>query len=263
MKSNTKHHPLLAIIFALLISITACKTDSIKPVSTTNPRPRLAKIEMSAYYYVDLGYNNDQLLDHYRLVNDNYTSEANFTYNSAKKTIAGTIDGFQMTFVYNGDQLDKIEYRVPGNTAVDHYTKFSYQNGLVGQAITYILQAGQQTPAIKMLYTYEANGDMKTSAFYFLDQLPDHYALVERTEYEYDTKANPIQAASEVIYALSLPKSAHNIKKSILYNGNDQLNETHSYSLNYNDIGMPVTGVENVTYPNSPGINRNIRYTYQ
>jgi hypothetical protein len=62
---------------------------------------------------------------------------------------------------------------------------------------------------------------------------------------------------------LYLNKSAHNIKKITTYDASGSLEETKSYSLNYNKFGQPTTGVENTTYPDGPGTNRSLLYSYQ
>lgn len=261
----------LVLFFAFSLGLSACKktvTTDIQPDPGTpnQPQGKLVRMEMSANNYMVLGYETTSgLLNHFRLVNDNYTSDAHFGYNAAKKPTNGVIDAFELNFVYADGVLDKIEYTAatPNPQMADHYQKFSYTNGRVSQVTDYFKVGANLVPGGKHVYTYYANGDVKTEVYLYLVNLPDHFEQIARTEYEYDDKVNPLQPADEILYALYLPKAAHNIKKAIVYDASDHLDETRSYSLNYNIAGLPTTGVESTTYPNSPAINKNVKYFYQ
>jgi hypothetical protein len=263
----TKRHFAL-LLLALAISFTACKKDNENRIITdppTNVYPRLVKLEQNANNYISLGYTTDGYLNKFKLVNDYLTTETHFAYNDAKKPISGTADGFDIAFIYNGTLLDKITYTAatPNPLKAESYLKFTYVNGRVSQTVSYNKVGANYTPGAKHVYEYYANGDVKTETYYFLITLPDHYEQIQRSEYEYDDKVNAIQIPDEITYALFLNKSAHNIKKLTSYDASDGLDETKSYALNYNSLGLPTTGVENTTYPNSPAINRNLTYSYQ
>jgi hypothetical protein len=264
----SKRHVAL-LLLAVATIVTACKKEDdektiiIDPPFTT--RPLLTKLEQDTHNYVSLGYTADGYINKFKLVNDYLTSETHFGYNDAKKPISGTDDGFDMAFIYNGALLDKITYTAATANPLkaESYLKFAYLNGRISQTVTYYKMGANYMPGAKHVYEYYANGDVKTDTYYFLVNLPDHYEQIERNEYEYDDKVNALQMPDEITYALFLNKSAHNIKKVTTYDASDGLDETKSYSLNYNQFGLPTTGVENTTYPNSPGVNRTLTYSYQ
>jgi hypothetical protein len=264
---SKRHFALLLLTVATVF--TACKKEDtvIKdPDPTSDAHPHLTRLELNPHNYIVLGYTTDGYLNKFKLVNDYLVSEVHFGYNDAKRPIAGVIDGFDMAFVYNGAVLDKITYTAatPNPLMADSYLKFTYLNGRVSQTVQYYKTQGNNfVPSAKHVYDYYANGDVKTETYYYLVALPDQYEQIERNEYEYDDKVNAMQMPDEITYALYLNKAAHNIKKVTTYDASDGLDETKSYSLNYNKFGLPTTGVENTTYPNSPAINRNLTYSYQ
>jgi hypothetical protein len=261
----TKRHFAL-LLLALSIAFTACKKENTTTTDPTpNASPRLVKLAQNANNYISLGYTTDGYLNKFKLVNDYLTSETHFGYNDAKKPISGSADGFDIAFIYNGALLDKITYTAatPNPLKAESYLKFTYVNGRVSQTVSYNKVGANYTPGAKHVYEYYANGDVKTEIYYYLIALPDHYEQIQRSEYEYDDKVNALQMPDEITYALYLNKSAHNIKKLTTYDASNGLDETKSYSLNYNSLGLPTTGVENTTYPSSPAINRNLTYLYQ
>ncbi len=212
------------------------------------------------------GYTSKGYLNKFNAVNDIYSTEAHFGYDDHNKLIAGLMDDFEMEFVYQGAKLHRVKFSSVTDDSFegDHYMEFTYTNGRVSKAVTFVkVDNDDYVPEIKYTYEYYTNGDLKTERSYYLVALPDEYAQSERVEYEYDNQINALQMVDEIAYVLHLYKSTHNIKKITRYDAGNHLEETISYSFNYNGFGLPTTGVENITYPNSPVINRNVTYSYQ
>ncbi|GAB3935004.1 hypothetical protein [Mucilaginibacter myungsuensis] len=262
---KTTFRTAIIALMGLAIGITSCRKDAaVEPAPVKEPyTPRLMKIEMGRTT-INLNYNDHGYLNFFKMGSDNYRQEYYFNYeaNTDKLTV-GVYGDKELTFNYDGDKLGQIDYRQAGNAEnpVLNYTKFNYANGRISEMLNYYTIEGQMAPWGKSVYTYYANGDLKSDKYYYLSG--DGYTLVERTEYEYDDKANALEVPEPLYYILGMPKSAHNVKKLTTYNMNNMLNETKTYSLNYNGANRPINGVESTTYVDSPPINKNYKYSYQ
>jgi hypothetical protein len=252
---------LLLVAFA---AISSCKKENAIEDPAPIARPRLSKIAQDANNFMTFGYNSDGYLNKFKMVNDYLSSEIQFGYNNLKKPIAGTWDGFDMEFIYEGGLLSRVNFTAstPNPLIIDHYLQFTYSNGRVSQTTDYLKQGENFVQGAKHTYEYYANGDMKAET-YLYPVGPENWEQVERNVYEYDDKINAIQMPDEVAYVLYLNKSAHNFKKITTYDASDGLDETQTYSFIYNQFGLPTTGVETTIYPNSPTINRTLTYSYQ
>jgi hypothetical protein len=263
MKTLIKPRLILAITLLCTALFTSCEQNDEKPNENT-ARPKLTRIEEDAENFVTFGYDENGSLNKFKFVRLFMSYEAHFNYNTAKKPTSGVYDGFDMNFVYQNGLLDKIEFTlIPERTTVDHYLKFNYTANRVSRIVKYVKDGANFEIESRRDFTYYANGDLKSEIRSYPFPFSDDYVQTERIEYEYDDKTNPLQLADEITYLLEQPRATHNIRKITSYGTGDVLEETRSYSLNYNNFGHPTTGVQLLTSPFHQNITTNVKYFYQ
>ncbi|MES2807720.1 MAG: hypothetical protein V4619_03800 [Bacteroidota bacterium] len=263
---TTKKWRLALLPLIAVVAISSCKKKDRTDDPVPNVQQRLSKIEQNATNYITFGYTAKGLLNKFKSVNDNLSSEAEFVYdNTSNQLMTGSWDGFNMEFSRKNNLLDRV-YFTPDATnpaSDEHYLKFSYANGRVSQTVDYVAEGNGFIPRAKHTYEYYANGDVKSQTYYYLAAMPDQWEQLERNVYEYEDMKNARQIPDEVAYTCYMSKSVHNLKKIMSYDASNALDETITYTSTYNNLGLPTTALVNITYPNSPAISFTLKYSYQ
>ena len=188
--------------------------------------------------------------------------EASITYGEDKKPLQSNIEGFFLNYKYRDGRLVRVEYNTIDGV-LENILVYSYTGNKISQTIMYAKSGDNYAAGLKTRYTYYASGDIRSMESYSVKDESDSFILDDSTVYEYDGKVNPFRGPDEVFYTFYINNSVHNISKETVYAADGRVKETRLYSFTYSSKGMPLTVVENTTYPDSAPKNRSMRYTYK
>jgi len=115
---------------------------------------------------------------------------------------------------------------------------------------------------MKTTYTYNGN-DVATQKTYAWSAVTNSYELSETNNYEYDNKVNPLAASSELGQTFFELNSVHNIVKETVYNAQNTLTETDTFSYTYDSQGYPSEGDKTIVKPGAANVTSNLKFTYK
>lgn len=260
--------PVLILVTIMLsfLSITGCRKGDQPDPPPINPTPELPlvkRIDKDEYTRVDLEYQNRRLS---KLTQKDYLGSMDyaFMYNETGKPTAAILWGsIWYKFLYNGGLLTRIEYgEVSRPGVVDGYETFAYEGNRLTVQANFYTNGSSYLENAKTVYTYYANGDVRTITDSTLSSLPFRFVQEKRTEYEYDNQPASLRANTELFYLLHLNPTPHNAIKETLYDETSQWSETKTYQYQYNSDKLPVKATETTVAPGRPTATRNFTYTY-
>ncbi|MDO3641112.1 hypothetical protein [Mucilaginibacter sp. L3T2-6] len=266
MKKQTKKYAPLLIIAGVLF-LSACKKDDKTTGGGPTPTPvptgthLITRIQQDADNYTSFNYNASGLIDRIEGKNNGEASNIALTYNAQKKiNTAVTTDG-AINFIYTGTTLSGMEYLDQTNNAVVAYTQFTYLNNKLSEYTQYVKYLNDNIPFTKVTYSYNGD-DVETQTTYQWSVVTNQFKVSETRKFEYDNKTNPIVAAPELAQALFQMISAHNPVKETVYNAQNAIIETDTYSYTYDSNGYPATQTETVAKTGDPVVVKSSTYSY-
>ena len=257
-----------ALILAIgVLTISACKKDDKKgggttPVPPTTGSRQIAKIEESTGAYSTFDYNADGLISKIESKENGEITDVTLTYSPLKKLISAAIADGSMNYIYDGSQLRRVDFISKTDNSVVGYTKFTYQNTKLSEAAQYVKYQGNDIAYMKTTYAYNGS-DVATQKTYAWSAITNSYQLSETRNYEYDNKTNPLAVTSELAQTFFQLNSVHNPVKETVYNAQNNLTETDTYSYSYDDKGYPSAGDKTVAVPGTANVTTHVKYTYK
>lgn len=266
MLNNITKKAAFVILSAAALTITSCKKEKSSIVVPVTPADhQLAKVEQDAAHYATFEYNADNLVS--KAVNKSGVTVLNtdVTYNANKTVATATLNLTTLKFIYTNNALSKVEYHdQAGNDKLTFYTEFTNQNNKPVESKGYAVYQTTPSPDYKIVYTYNAAGDVITAKQYLWSPNNNNYFATETTTYEYDNKVNPLYALGNVGFMLFNVTSAHNITKEVVRDALDQITETSIYTYTYDAKGYPLTGTQKTTTQENPNeVTTQLKFSYK
>jgi hypothetical protein len=250
----------LTAIAGLLLMLGACKkSDTNSPITLT---PVASKVSVK-YNATDSNYSTMTWDANHRVSVLNQTNVAGGSSTSAVLTYSrnssGTITSW--TAAFSGVTLSAVTHVNSSgsySSRVYYYfgfaydsLAFTYSSGRVSEAIEYS-NSGTYTPAYRVLYTYDASGNLLTQETYTYGS---GWTLTDRKTYTYDTNVNPIPFGAEMLLSAAVGVGTDNVIGVGPNNPLSLVNEnisggtttTTTYVYTYNSSNMPLTAVGTVT----------------
>jgi len=257
-----------AWILALgVLTISACKKDDKNGGGTTPTPPttgsrQITKIEESTGAYSAFDYNADGLISKIESRENGEVTNVTLTYSALKKLISAAMADGSMNYIYDGSQLIRVDYISKTDNSVVGYTKFTYQNTKLSEAMQYVKYQGNDIAYMKTTYTYNGS-DVATQKTYAWSAVTSSYEISETRNYEYDNKVNPLATSSELGQTFFELNSVHNKVKETVYNAQTTLTETDTFSYTYDSKGYPSEGDKTVVKPGTANVTSHVKFTYK
>ncbi|RFZ95620.1 hypothetical protein D0C36_08915 [Mucilaginibacter conchicola] len=241
-----------------ILSAVALLTASCVKENTAGPQPvkhQILKIEQGADFTTTFAYNANNLVGKVTTLQNGLSITANLTYNSDKKVIATSLKNLDLKYVYAEGKLSKVEFYTPApENKLSFYNDLSYQNGKVTEQKGFAWLQNAASPDYKIVYTYNAAGDVATQQQFNWSTVANAYVAAGRSAFEYDNKPNPLTAIQGVNYTFFNAAPAHNIKKETVFNANGEQVAQHSYIYTYDADGYPLTATKKTTTADNPNV---------
>jgi len=249
--------------------VSACKKDDKNGGGTTPiPTPpttgsrQITKIEESTGAYSAFDYNSDGLISKIESRENGEVTNVTLTYSPLKKLISAAMADGLMNYIYDGSQLRRVDYISKTDNSVVGYTKFTYQNTKLSEAVQYVKYQGNDIAYMKTTYTYNGS-DVATQKTYAWSAVTSSYEISETRNYEYDNKVNPLATSSELGQTFFELNSAHNKVKETVYNAQNTLTETDTFSYTYDSKGYPSEGDKTIVKPGTANVTSHVKFTYK
>ncbi len=252
---------------ALIMFTASCKKDNHGADKPANGI-KLKRVEASATNYTSFEYNSAGNITKIITAEDGETDVIDLAYQNNKLFSLTSSDQEALKFTYatNGltDRVDMYQGGLQGANV--GYFKFSYNNAVLSDIVTYglIPNEANPVPLIKTTFEYYANGDIKTQRDLQYNWLTKAYVISESTTYEYDTHDNPLYSVSEIYQLKFEAPSKHNPVKATVTDENNDLVRTTTYAYTYNSNGYPTQAQTKVTEPRQPNPTvSTVKFSYQ
>jgi|GEM_PF-889824 len=254
-----------------VLTISACKKDDKNgggttpiPTPTTSGSRQITKIEESTGAYSAFDYNADGLISKIESRENGEVTNVTLTYSPLKKLISAAMADGSMNYIYDGSQLRRVDYISKTDNSVVGYTKFTYQNTKLSESAQYVKYQGNDIAYMKTTYTYNGN-DVATQKIYAWSAVTNSYELSETWNYQYDNNVNPLAASSssELGQTFLELNSGHNIVKQTVYNAQNTLTETDTFSYTYDSQGYPSESDKTVIKPGAANVTSHLKFTYK
>jgi hypothetical protein len=253
---------LMAATAALLF--TSCKKDNSETGTTPPPATatKLKKVTMDNEV-MEFSYNTDGSLQTVKANNDLTTGGAPTTFNvsyTADKKISElkSNGGPRIVAHYNNDQLATADMFDNTNTQIATI-RYEHLNGLLKSAVAEI----QGIEALKFSFAYNAAGNVDKTTVWSFNPLTGKLEVTGSTDYQYDTKNNPMHAHKNLMYLLLQNISKNNITKETERDDENAVSETIEYVYTYNSHNLPQTAAVKTTIAGGQPVNSTIVFSYQ
>lgn len=259
---NLTKASLLAATMAVLF--TACKKDKDATDNPGNNPPASAKLKKVSMDNEELefAYSADGKVQSIKTTDDLLTNgmPTTFTVNySADKKISElkAADGFRIVPHYAAGELSTADI-FDENGDLILTTRYEFLNGVLKSATASL----NNMDALKFSFEYNAAGNIQKTSTWTFNPLNGQLAVSGYTNFEYDSKTNPMHAHKDLFYLLLQNVSKNNTTKETAYTSQNQVDETKEYTYQYNNQSLPQSATVKTTAAGQTS-NSTLLFSYQ
>lgn len=257
------------LLMAVLASGTAsCKKDkdnSPEPTPTPNPAAQKLKEFKTGEEFIRFDYNAAGNVSKVIINSDDVNTGGNemiytVTYDGGKIASLES-NGEKIVPVYENNLLKRADV-FEANQRIG-YTNYHFEGGLLKTATLYFGEDGDYQPALEFIFKHNTAGNITEMVTMVTGEEPGQMIRAGHINYQYDQKTNPLYVHRDLLAIFWQSASKNNIKVEEHFDSDLQLEDKFVYEYQYNNNGLPKTGVVTQGLPGEPPVINNISFIYQ
>ena len=232
------------IAFLAITTFFACKKDNDKD----NDQPAGSRLveQRTGDDYVKLEYGANGKVNKAIVLDEDFTNSEEVTYNisyNAAGRISEVLSSNNEVFqpVYENGRLTKATI-MQDNQEIGS-TEYTYENGLVKDAIVKFKVFDVEMVTMKFSFTYDAQQRVNQSRMWIHNPITNDLELAGHTEIEYDSKKNPLYDFSDFMLLMWEIPAVNNVVKETEYDSDNEVDEIRDFNYTYNADQYPVQAV--------------------